>query len=140
MPCPARAFKHLRAASQVSFSSYPGMLASTDDFYLTANKLVVTETTLTIMDDNALRRMTAEGVGSWMSTVVASRLATSGEEWAELFLANSAHTYSCQWLIVDYGRFKKGSVTQNKGLFWILEDVPGAFVSKDMTDQLLNQR
>ena len=116
------------------------MIASTDDFYLTANKLLVTETTLNIMDDNALKQMKTEGVGSWMSTVLASRLATSAEEWARLFMMNSARTYSCQWLIVDYNRFKKGSATQDKGLFWILEDVPGASVSQDMTEQLLKQR
>ena len=124
----------------MSFSSYPGMVASTDDFYLTSNKLVVTETTLTIMDNKVLRKMKPQGIGSWMSTILASRLATSAEQWANLFLANSAQTYSCQWMILDYGRFKKGSETQQKGLFWILEDVPGASVSKDMTEHLLKHR
>lgn len=133
-------FKGSKNGQQVSFSSYPGMLASTDDFYLTANQLVVTETTLTIMGEEPLGKMRADGIGSWMSTVVASRLATTAEEWANLFLANNAGTYSCQWMIIDYSRFKKGSAKQDKGLFWIVENVPGSFVSRDMTDKLVSQR
>ena len=131
---------HHNSICQVSFSSYPGMLSSTDDYYLTGNKLMVTETTLSIMDDNVLLKIKPEGISSWMNTILASRLAKSAEEWARLFMTNSARTYSCQWMIVDYNRFKKGSPTQSKGLFWILEDVPTAFVSQDMTEHLLKHR
>ncbi len=37
---------HELPSSEMTFSSYPGCLSSTDDFYITNNNLVITETTL----------------------------------------------------------------------------------------------
>ena len=41
----------------VTFSSYPGCVSSTDDFYITDKKLMVTETTLEVIDMNAYKKV-----------------------------------------------------------------------------------
>lgn len=39
------------------FSAYPGTLSSTDDFYITNNKLMITETTIDVLDINLYSKM-----------------------------------------------------------------------------------
>lgn len=41
--------QHGLGSRRISFSSYPGCLSSTDDWYIIDNKFVITETTLEVM-------------------------------------------------------------------------------------------
>lgn len=42
------------------FSSYPGCISSTDDYFITDKKLFVTETTLEVIDMNAYKKVKSE--------------------------------------------------------------------------------
>lgn len=48
------------AKFSASFSSYPGTISSTDDFYVTNNKIIVTETTLDVLDMSLYQNIPAE--------------------------------------------------------------------------------
>jgi len=132
------------AAPRSSFSSYPGMLSSTDDFYMMSSGLAVIETTVNLMEDSLLEKMCAiNGIASWVRSVVANRLATTGEEWADTYSKFNSGTYNCQWMITDYNLLKKAN-KDNKdgggdllpGTFWIVETVPGFSHKQDMTKEL----
>lgn len=86
-------------AHQVIMSAYPGVLTSTDDFYITDSKLFVTETTNTIMDDS-LYNGNIKPVGSvmsWQRAMAATRMAKSAKEWVDLFGLFNSGTYNNQW-------------------------------------------
>ena len=82
-----------------------------------------------------LQKIKTKAVPSWIASLAANQLATSGEEWAKVFRRHNAGTYNCQWMIVDYTKFKKGSPLL-PGTLWVLETIPGASQMQDMTSQL----
>jgi len=143
-----RVFKHFQfhlsasakmAAVSTSFSSYPGMLSSTDDFYMMSSGLAVIETTVNLMDDSLLEKICAKnGVASWVRSMVANRIATTGEEWADTYSRLNSGTYNCQWMIADYNLLKKAKSGGDlvPGTFWVVETVPGFSHKADMTEEL----
>ena len=75
-------------------------------------------------------------VGSVLEGVratVANRLATTGEQWTELFRKRNSGTYNNQWMVVDYKLFKPGMGKLKPGLLWILEQIPNLVHAEDMT-------
>jgi hypothetical protein len=72
-------------------------------------------------------------------TVVANRLATSGSQWAQIFSQYNSGTYNNQWMIVDYNLFTPGASWLNDGLLYVLEQIPGMIMKKDVTEVLRNQ-
>jgi hypothetical protein len=66
--------------SEIIFSSYPGAVSSTDDFYITDAKLVITETTLDIVDADVYRKNISDEktyIPSFMRILAATRTAKS---------------------------------------------------------------
>jgi hypothetical protein len=65
--------------SEVTFSSYPGCLSSTDDFYLTDNKLLVTETTIEVVDASKYEKVKDphQYIPNFMRIMAATRFAKS---------------------------------------------------------------
>jgi hypothetical protein len=123
-------------ADKLSFSSYPGMLSSTDDWYITSAGLLITETTLEIVDSGILRNLgPEEGVASWIRTIVASRLADNGNDWSELYSEKNSGTYNCQWMIIDYKLFKSGEPLV-PGTFYVVETLPLLAHIEDMSSYL----
>ena len=122
------------------FSGYPGTLSSTDDFYTTNNKLVVTETTIEVVDVNKYSSILPEEtyLPNYMRVLAATRFAKSGDQWVKLFQAYNSGTYSSQWLILDYNIFEKikGTNEQMKGLFFILEQIPDKITVHDASKYL----
>ncbi len=97
--------------STISFSSYPGTLTSTDDFYLLNKQIVVLETTLEMLDRSLYGRKIPdanEHVPNYIRILVSNRLARSGKEWTDIFQRNNGGTYNSQWMVLDYGRFDNG--------------------------------
>ncbi len=102
---------------ETTFSSYPGCLSSTDDFYVTNHRLMVTETTIEVIDvsiyDNVKKE--EEYIPNFMRVNSATFFSKSGKEWVDDISYNNSGTYSSQWMVVDYNKFEnvKNEVNKN---------------------------
>eukprot|EP00823_Brevimastigomonas_motovehiculus_P004443 TRINITY_DN2946_c0_g1_i1.p1 TRINITY_DN2946_c0_g1~~TRINITY_DN2946_c0_g1_i1.p1 ORF type:complete len:565 (-),score=95.56 TRINITY_DN2946_c0_g1_i1:100-1794(-) len=144
-----RVYKHYKfelpvaGTRAVSFSSYPAYLASTDDFYITYNKLVVLETTNNIFNSSVYDLIAqTNGIGvlsNWVRNIVANNLATNGQQWSSLFTRLNSGTYPNQWMIVDLKLFQKGKPA-TAGFFTVVEEMPGFSHTEDLTATLFSQK
>ncbi len=68
---------HGLARQEVTFSSYPGCLSSTDDWYIVNGEFVVTETTLEVMQESVYRDIleVKQYVPDFMRVLQANRMA-----------------------------------------------------------------
>jgi len=120
-----------------AFSSYPGSLTSFDDFSLMSSGVGNIETTHRIYNQSLYKFVKPVGqIGCWLRNVVANKLAHTAEDWAKIFTRYNSGTYNNQWTIVDYKNFKSGEPLPNEGLLWVLEQIPGTVISRDMTRHL----
>jgi hypothetical protein len=128
--------------ASVSFSSYPGVLYSFDDFYtISPSRLVVTETT--IINNNASLWAAVQPEGAlldWLRNMAANRLARSGAEWMCTFGRFNSGTYNNMFSVLDTKLFApNSSATLAAGLLFVGEQMPGAWVFEDRTSWLLSQ-
>lgn len=132
------AFNHHATVSQKnSFSSYPGFISSTDDFYLMDSNIVVIETTLNILNDELYKHVSSDStVMAWVRTMVANRLAKTGKQWTELFSKYNSGTYNNQWMVIDYNKYQKGMATLEPETFFVLEQIPGFIKCEDKSSVL----
>lgn len=122
----------------VTFSSYPGLIFSGDDFYLLSSGLAVMETTNSNNNKNLTAKITYRSVMDWTRNIVANRLANYGIEWSKWFKKYNSGTYNNQFMVLDYKQFEPGQPLKS-GLLWVTEQMPGYMVSEDMTDTLRNK-
>jgi hypothetical protein len=61
------------------------MLISLDDFYITAAKLVVTETAIGNSNLSLWKHIEPNSTLYWLRHLIAIRLSNSGSEWAKWF-------------------------------------------------------
>lgn len=122
-------------APGVSFSSYPGTLASGDDWYVTSSNLAIMETTNEVMNKSLFQYVTTRTVPYWIRTIVANRMADNGKDWSNIFALYNSGTYSNQWIIVDYKRFVPGHPIAPDTL-WIAEQIPGYVIMGDQSSFL----
>ena len=73
------------SAKTIQYSSYPGMISSTDDFYSLSSGFGVMETSLSIYNKSLYSVLTPHSLISGIRAMVANRMARSGSEWAEYF-------------------------------------------------------
>jgi len=120
----------------IGFSSYPGCISSTDDFYQLNAGLVVMDTSLEILNMNIYNRVAEFPVNThvpdFMHIMVANRMASSAPHWAVLMSERNSGVGNAQWMIVDYNRFLPGKPLPDNSL-WVLEQVPGVSFKKDMS-------
>jgi hypothetical protein len=118
------------------FSSYPGVVTSTDDYYVMDSGLVVTETTISMLTDEPFDKLddSPKHVPDFVRIMVANRMAKSARDWVSIMNETSTGLYDSQWMVVDYKRFKNG-VALN-GTFYVLEQVPGVSHFEDQTEYL----
>ncbi|XP_077509295.1 putative phospholipase B-like 2 [Amblyomma americanum] len=120
----------------ITMSSYPGKLVSSDDFYLTSAGLAVVETSIENKNPDLWLLLDPEAAPlTWVRAMVATRLARSGREWADIFAMKNSGTYNNQWIVLDYKLFTPGNRLPNNTL-WILEQMPGITRQEDITDVL----
>eukprot|EP00929_Paragymnodinium_shiwhaense_P051928 TRINITY_DN26055_c0_g1_i1.p1 TRINITY_DN26055_c0_g1~~TRINITY_DN26055_c0_g1_i1.p1 ORF type:complete len:652 (-),score=94.09 TRINITY_DN26055_c0_g1_i1:169-2124(-) len=138
---------HLHAAdtmaNHIAFSSYPGAVSSTDDYYVMDSGLTVTDTSIEILDRAAWSRMpqfpASPYIPAFAHVMAVNRLARDGPHWAELFTSTShPGTYAAQWMIVDYKLFTPGEALKDNTL-WIVEVLPGTSQLHDETSKLRSQ-
>jgi len=130
---------HEYESHTASFSSSPGFLSSIDDFYSVSGhtRLFVQETSIGLINEERYKLLAPQTVPSFVRSVVANRLATSAEDWCNVFSKKHSGTYIDQWMVVDRSRFSPGSLEGVTGLLWILEEAPGAVIARDMTAHLV---
>jgi len=130
------------AGNTVSFSSYPGIIFSIDDYYLISSGLLVLETSIGNFNSSLWQFVVADNmVFEFIRNTVANRLARSGQEWTEIFGKLNSGTYNNQFMIVDYNKFEIGTKPEQlpDNVLWILEQMPGYTESADVTQVLRDQ-
>ncbi|KAH9502295.1 putative phospholipase B-like 2 [Bulinus truncatus] len=123
----------------MTFSSYPGVLSSGDDFYLISSGLLTQETTIGNSNPDLLKYITYSSVLESFRSMVANRLASSGKLWSFYFSQFNSGTYNNQWMIVDYNKFMPFQMKASPGLFYLLEQIPGTILYNDLSELLYNQ-
>jgi hypothetical protein len=122
------------------FSSYPGCLSSTDDFYVTNNKLMVTETTLDVIDVSLYDYIKEVNtyIPNFMRVNSATFFSKSAEEWINNFKFYNSGTYCSQWMIVDYNNFESARAKYNnfEKVLYVLEQTPNSIISHDISKYL----
>ena len=93
----------------ISFSSYPGTLTSTDDYYMTNAGLVVLETTLEILDKDLYNKVGEPDnhIPNYIRIFVSNRLAKTAYEWTQIFKKNNGGTYNSQWMVIDMNKINE---------------------------------
>jgi len=124
----------------MTFSSYPGCLTSTDDFFITNNNLVITETTLEIIDIYQYRyvKPSDQYIPNFMRVLSSSRFAKSAKEWCKIFAFMNSGTYSSQWMILDYNIFNKirGTKKNASNMVYMMEQSPKRIVYHDISNYM----
>jgi len=116
-----------------SFSSYPGVLSSIDDFYMVdETKLAIIETTNNVFNLTLYDQLTPRSVLYWLRVMIANRMATSAPEWVTVFSKYNSGTYNNQWMALDLKLFTPGKSLQPNTL-WVAEQFPGVVQSADVT-------
>ena len=127
---------HKEKSKVVAFSSYPGSLSSVDDFYYTDSNLVVMETTNSNLNDTLYDLLSPNTLLTWVRVILANRLASSGEDWLEIFKKENSGTYNNQFMVLDLTKIDmKEKDIKDKALM-IIEQLPQYTESKDVTEYL----
>ena len=85
------------AAASMTFSGYPGVVYSGDDFTLTSAGLATMETTIGNSEPKLWAKVKPRGaVLEGIRATVANRLARTGEEWTKIFAMWNSGTYNNQ--------------------------------------------
>ncbi|GMR34094.1 hypothetical protein PMAYCL1PPCAC_04289, partial [Pristionchus mayeri] len=129
------AYEHqLYPGHGTTFASYPGMLYSSDDFALTTAGLAVIETTISVFNSSLFENTKSTGqLLTWVRAIVSNQLARSAREWCEIYSRYNSGTYNNQWVVLDYNAFTPGQPLPQFGLLYVLEQLPGKIVYRDMT-------
>ena len=124
------------ASKKMSFSSYPGMLSSLDDFYLMHDSgLAMVQTTNNIFDNDLYDLVVPESLPAWMRVRAANSLSKSGSDWYSNVARYNSGTYNNQYMVVDTNKFTPGNAVQ-PGTLWVVEQIPGLVVGADATNVL----
>lgn len=132
--------KDLIPGSSIVFSGYPARIFSGDDFYLINTGLAVMETTIGNENSDLWKKVTPiDTVPTSIRNMVANRLSLTGQQWTNTFARFNSGTYNNQWMVLDYKLFESTSQKLPRGFLWILEQIPGLVMSKDVTPILEEQ-
>ena len=119
-----------------AFPSYPATLCSLDDFYYLDSKLIVMETTNSIFNDTLFENINPQTLLTWVRTIIANRLASSSEDWTNIFKKENSGTYNNQFMILDMNKIDfKNKKLEDKSLM-IIEQLPGYTETNDVTNYL----
>jgi hypothetical protein len=117
-------------------SGYPLCITSADDFYqIPSTNMVATETTLAVYDTAPYKKVTPQGLFSFVRGPVSNRLAKNGREWTQLFGMYNSGTYNNQWMVVDFKEFTPG-LPLGPDTLWVAEQMPGYFAAAAQTQTL----
>jgi len=126
-------------ATRIGFSSYPGLISSTDNFYVMDSGLAVMDTSVEILDPTVWDKVedfpAYPHIPNFVHQMITNRLAKNGAHWTRLLATQNTGTYTSQWMIVDYNRFKANKLVPDD-TFWMIETIPGKTHAADMSFHL----
>lgn len=126
---------------RVAFASYPGVVASLDDFYVVSSGLVVQETTIGNSNPELYKQfLTPFSLFEFQRNVIANRLADTGASWGPIYLKWNSGSYNNMNMIVDYNLFNPGQASLKPETVLIVEQIPGYVVTTDVTPMLSKDR
>eukprot|EP00441_Pelagodinium_beii_P031968 CAMPEP_0197627302 /NCGR_PEP_ID=MMETSP1338-20131121/5947_1 /TAXON_ID=43686 ORGANISM="Pelagodinium beii, Strain RCC1491" /NCGR_SAMPLE_ID=MMETSP1338 /ASSEMBLY_ACC=CAM_ASM_000754 /LENGTH=629 /DNA_ID=CAMNT_0043197989 /DNA_START=45 /DNA_END=1931 /DNA_ORIENTATION=- len=130
------------ASKLISFSSYPGCVTSTDDFYALQRGLVVMDTSLEILNPQLYDRVPEfpknPRIPKFMHVMSINRLAKSGAHWTSMYAESNFGTGNSQFLVVDYNRFIPEKPLQDS-VVRVVEQVPGVSQQADVSTELASR-
>lgn len=130
-------FASIKSGPQwVSFSSYPGTLASNDDFYVLENNLIVIETTNPVFNNDLFLKLNPKSILTWHRTVVSNLISKNSREWAINFGYYNSGTYNNQFMILDANKIDLEKKEVNDEALFIVEQIPDFTDIIDVTEYL----
>ena len=117
--------------TNITFSSYPGVIHSIDDFYVINSGLAVMETTNTIYNGELWKFVDGRAIMEFARVMIANRLAESGQSWVELYSRYNSGSYNNQWMVLDFNKFTSGNI--GEGTLYVLEQLPGYIERQDVS-------
>lgn len=124
---------------RVQVSTRTGHMPSVDDFWTNDKGLLVLETTMHNFNETLYKLyVKPESVLTWIRSYHATFASDNGKEWTENFIRENSGTYNNEYLVLDTKKFTPGSKPQDDFL-WIIEQYPGNYMSKDITEVLINK-
>jgi len=98
------------------------------------------ETTIDVVDVSEFKyvKKAENYIPNFMRVIAATRFAKTIPEWIDIFKSYSSGTYSSQWMLIDYNKFKniKGTSKKDKNLFYVVEQTPKSLVYHDISHYL----
>uniref|UniRef100_A0AAV2LRY3 Phospholipase B-like n=1 Tax=Knipowitschia caucasica TaxID=637954 RepID=A0AAV2LRY3_KNICA len=123
------------AAGKMSFSSYPGLLSSLDDFYLLGSGLLMTQTSISVFNSSLFSSLRPHSLLAWHRVRLANALARTGPQWAQVFSKFNSGTYNSQYMVLDLGRVTlRHSIRE--GALTVVEQIPGKVMHSEQTQAL----
>lgn len=126
-------------ATHMAFSSYPGNLWSSDNFYVMNSGLVVVDTSLEILNPKVYDRIpdfpSNPKIPNFLHVMAVNRMAGTGNHWTSLFSERNSGTGNAQWMIVDYNSFEPSAPLKDNTV-WLVEQIPGITQKKDISAEI----
>jgi len=123
----------------MSFSGYPGVIFSGDDFTIASTGLTILETTIGNSNPELWSKLKPQSMLEGIRATVANRLAVDGKSWTDIFAIHNSGTYNNQWMVVNYNLFEAGAAELPADLVWVLEQIPGYTRAADVTPVISKQ-
>jgi hypothetical protein len=124
----------------VRSSSYPGMIGSSDDWFLTDHGLAIIETTFANLNSTARLQISPSSVSLFQRSSIANYLAATPAEWAAVVGTENSGTCPNQWMVVQlrwaFEDLAAPPRALRPGTFVVAEQAPGLTVALDQTAHL----
>ncbi|XP_077195395.1 phospholipase B-like 1 isoform X1 [Paroedura picta] len=123
------------SSGRASFSSYPGTLASMDDFYILGSGLIMLQTTNSVFNQSLFKQVVPESLFAWQRVRLANMMADSGKTWAQTFAKQNSGTYNNQYMVLDTNKITLQKCIGN-GALYVIEQIPKHVEYSDQTNIL----
>lgn len=132
----------------ISFSSYPGVLFSADDYYVINSRLSIHQTTLNTLNDNIYVDVINydKFIFAFIKIMTVNFRSNSAKEWVSLYTLEKNSLYITQWVVVDYKvledinklikRQNEEDIVFFNELIYIVEEIPRQILNEDSSKRL----
>merc|ERR1719421_2164020 len=128
-----------QVAASMGFSSYPGCVSSTDDFYMLSSGLAVMDTSLEVLNPEVYKQVPQfpnnPHIPNFMEIQILNRMARTAAHWVSLYSERNSGVGNAQWIIVDYNIFVPGKPLPDNSVY-VLEQIPGEMHKGDVSEYI----